>query len=76
VKLVAGFHHEVTSDGQMLLVFSLRSRPGGTDVAALAQRMGGGGHRAAAGFGRAVTLDSPNPLATLKGLVESSEVSA
>lgn len=73
LQLVAGFRYRVTSDGQLLLVFSLRSRHDGLDVSAVAKRAGGGGHRSAAGFGVVVSLQSLNPLATLKGLLESTE---
>ncbi|MEZ4444346.1 MAG: DHHA1 domain-containing protein [Polyangiaceae bacterium] len=69
LAVVAGFYFKVTSEGRMLLVCSLRSRPLGVDVAAIAKRLGGGGHRAAAGFGREVTTDMPNPLTLLTGLL-------
>lgn len=71
VQLVVGFRYEVMSDGEMKLVFSLRSRPGGVDVAGIAKRAGGGGHRSAAGFGLPVTRTSPNPLATLSEILEN-----
>ena len=38
-------------------VFSLRSQPGGADVAAIAERFGGGGHARAAGFTVALTAN-------------------
>jgi nanoRNase/pAp phosphatase (c-di-AMP/oligoRNAs hydrolase) len=50
VAIVAGFHYKVTSDGRMLLVVALKSRPDGADVAAIARRHGAGGHLRAAGF--------------------------
>lgn len=76
IQMVAGFRYRVTSDGQLHLVFSLRSRLDGLDVAALAKRAGGGGHRSAAGFGVVVSLQSLNPLATLNDLLESTEALA
>lgn len=50
VTLVAGFFYTVR-DGQMLLVFSLRSSPGAaTNARQVAVANGGGGHDHAAGF--------------------------
>ncbi|HHH27217.1 MAG TPA: hypothetical protein ENK57_02550, partial [Polyangiaceae bacterium] len=65
LKVVCGFHYKVTSDGAMLLVCSLRSKPDDIDVAAIAKRQGGGGHTCAAGFGVPVTMTSPSPLAAI-----------
>ncbi len=62
IGLVCGFHYKVTSDGKMLLVFAMRGRKDGVDVAAIAKAHGGGGHTSAAGFSQRVTADSPNPI--------------
>lgn len=65
LRVVCGFHYKVTSDGAMLLVCSLRSKPDDVDVAAIAKAQGGGGHTCAAGFGVPVTTGSPSPLAVV-----------
>ena len=66
LAVVCGFHYKVTSDGRMLLVVAMRSRRGGVDVSAVAQRHGGGGHGSAAGFSLPVTAESPNPVETIR----------
>jgi oligoribonuclease NrnB/cAMP/cGMP phosphodiesterase (DHH superfamily) len=65
LRVVCGFHYKVTSDGAMLLVCSLRSRPDDVDVAQIAKAQGGGGHTCAAGFGVPVSTTSPSPLAVV-----------
>jgi nanoRNase/pAp phosphatase (c-di-AMP/oligoRNAs hydrolase) len=65
VQIVCGFHYKVTSDGAMLLVYALRSRRDGVDVAAIAKANGGGGHSSAAGFSVAVD-GTADPVATLQ----------
>lgn len=62
VTLVCGFFYKVLSDGQLVLVFAMRSRKDGRDVAAIAKRNGGGGHTSAAGFSQPVLATSPNPV--------------
>lgn len=65
LRVVCGFHYKVTSDGAMLLVCSLRSKPDDIDVAQIAKAQGGGGHTCAAGFGVPVTTTSSSPLAVV-----------
>jgi hypothetical protein len=62
VEIVCGFFYKVTSDGELLLVFAMRSRKNGRDVSTIAKRNGGGGHTSAAGFSQAVVPSSPNPV--------------
>ncbi len=57
------------------LIHSLRSRPGGVDVSAIAKRHGGGGHPCAAGF--SLPLDNPessraDAIATLRASLAES----
>jgi nanoRNase/pAp phosphatase (c-di-AMP/oligoRNAs hydrolase) len=54
----------------MLLVFALRSRKDGVDVAAIAKRNGGGGHTSAAGFSQPVTADAPNPVEAFRAALD------
>lgn len=49
VEIVCGFFYEA-HHGRMVLIFSMRSSPGGPDVGAIAKANGGGGHTHAAGF--------------------------
>jgi len=69
LRVVGGFHYKVTSDGKMLFVCSLRSRPDDVDVARIVKAQGGGGHTCAAGFGVEVTLASPSPLAVIDAAI-------
>ena len=69
LRVVCGFHYKVTSDGAMLLVCSLRSKPDDVDVARIAKAQGGGGHTCAAGFGVPVTTASPSPLAVIDSAI-------
>lgn len=66
IGLVCGFHYKITSDGKLLLVFALRSRKDGIDVAAIAKANGGGGHSSAAGFSQPVEPASLNPVAQFR----------
>jgi hypothetical protein len=70
IQLVCGFFYKVVSDGRMLLVFALRSRKDGVDVAAIAKRNGGGGHTSAAGFSQPVTADAPNPVEAFRAALD------
>jgi uncharacterized protein len=72
LAVICGFHFKVTSDSVMLLVCSLRSRPGGIDVSEIAKAHGGGGHYCAAGFGIPVTADTPNPVSFVHEVVSEA----
>ena len=72
VNLVAGFHYKVTSDGEMLLVYALRSRQDTIDVSTIAKANGGGGHRSAAGF--SVPAETGNPLQVLRDILTTASV--
>jgi hypothetical protein len=50
VNIVAGYKYTVGTDGELSIVFSLRSCAEGVDVGAIAKANGGGGHIEAAGF--------------------------
>lgn len=55
VDLVVAFEYAHESDGSVRLVVHLRSR-GAVDCQAIARRMGGGGHKGAAGFPMSVQV--------------------
>jgi oligoribonuclease NrnB/cAMP/cGMP phosphodiesterase (DHH superfamily) len=70
--LVAGFDYFI-EEGNIKLVFSVRSRTN-YDCAALAKAYGGGGHLRAAGFGLSgIDMTEGNPYATFKLIVEAME---
>ena len=70
--LVAGFDYFI-EEGNIKLVFSVRSRTN-YDCAALAKAYGGGGHLRAAGFGLSgIDMTEMNPYATFKLIVEAME---
>ncbi len=68
--LIIGFAVEVEA-GLQILRTSLRSNER-LDVAALARRFGGGGHRRAAGFAVALAADDPHPFALLERLLAAA----